>query len=139
MAKQHPPDDVVQIASHLTQMANQLWRWHFGEFSSSDAWSPSVNLYHLPRRVEVCVDLAGVDRKLLDVRVEPGRLTIRGMRQAPEPPRDPEQPLRIIAMEIDHGPFCRVVSLPDRVDLSAVESEYVNGLLWIRLPLREPG
>jgi HSP20 family protein len=133
------PDDVVHLAGQLSQMAGQLWRWHFGEFPGGDSWSPAVNLYHLPRRVEVCVDVAGVDRRHLDVRVEPGRLIIRGVRQPPEPPHEPEQPMRIISMEIDHGPFCRVVALPDRVDLAAVESEYVNGLLWIRLPLRDPG
>lgn len=47
--------------------------------------------------------------------------------------------MRILTMEIDHGSFRRVIKLPERVDLARIESEYKNGLLWVRLPLRDAG
>ena len=47
--------------------------------------------------------------------------------------------MRIVCMEIDHGLFCRVLQLPRQVDLMAISTEYANGLLWIRLPLKSPG
>lgn len=125
----------------ISRAINQLMQQVAGQFDrlhSVGGWCPSVNMYRLERRIEVCVDLSGMQRDAIDVRVEPGRLTIRGIRTAPEPPQG-EQVMRIVAMEIDHGPFCRVMALPPDVDLTRVESNYDNGMLWIRLPLRGQG
>lgn len=117
----------------------QSWTLHvagkFG-FCPVETWAPPVNLYQLPGRIEVCIDLSGVDPKQIDVQIEPGRLIITGNRQTPEPPREPGESLRIIAMEIDHGQFCRTITLPEHVELRRAESEYKAGLLWVRLPLR---
>lgn len=139
MPKNPPNDPVAHASTQMTQMLNRLWQWHESNFCPVDSWSPSINLYRMERRIEVCVDLAGMVARSIDVQVEPGRLTIRGVRAAPEPPRREGEAMRIVSMEIDHGAFCRVIGLPDQVDLTRVESEYTNGLLWIRLPLRIPG
>ncbi|MEE9213134.1 MAG: Hsp20/alpha crystallin family protein [Phycisphaeraceae bacterium] len=132
-------DEFDLLAGQINKIFDHVWHQHFSVFSPTEGWSPPVNLYRLANRLEVCVDLAGVERKSIDVRVEPGRLTIRGLRAAPEPPRDADEVMRILTMEIDHGSFCRVLKLPERVDLARIESEYKNGLLWVRLPLREAG
>jgi len=118
---------------------NGLWHWHGGDFSPRDSWAPSINVYRLTTRFEVCVDLAGVPKHTIDVRVDPGRLVIRGVREAPAPECEDADRLRILSMEIDHGPFCRVIVLPDHVDLGRVQSRYDNGMLWVTLPLRDPG
>ncbi len=131
-------DDFQQIAGQVRNIVGQLSQAHFGDFCSTDSWSPPINLYHLDRRLEVCVDLAGVNKSDIDVRVEPGRLIIRGHRRAPDP-RDQHEGMRIVTMEIDHGPFARLVSLPPNIDLPRVTTEYKEGLLWITLPLRSPG
>lgn len=136
----HPPhDELDQVSDQVAHLVSKLWQWHHGDFCPVDTWAPPINLYRLERRLEVCVDLAGVDRKSIDVNIEPGQLVIRGIRHAPEPPHDQREGMRILAMEIDHGRFCRTIELPNVVDLPRVESEYKNGLLWIRLPLRDPG
>ena len=109
----------------------------FRRFSPTEAWSPAINVYQAPDRLEVAVDLAGIDREQIDVRMEPGRLSIRGVRQAPEPPRrEGEAPMRIVAMEIDYGPFSRTLQIPENVDLPRTTSQYRDGILWITLPLR---
>lgn len=101
-----------------------------------ETWAPAVNLYQLEDRVEVCIDLAGVDAKAIDVQLEAGRLTITGVRATPEPTREAGETIRIVAMEIDHGQFCRVIALPEQVDIRKAESEYRAGLLWVRIPMR---
>ena len=105
-------------------------------FCPVDTWTPSVNLYQLEGRVEVCFDLAGVDPKSIDVQIEQGRLTVSGNRLTPEPVRQADEPIRIVAMEIDHGQFCRVIALPEQVDIRKADSEYKAGLLWVRIPLK---
>lgn len=127
----HPPDQLAMVVSHAF--------YGFSRFSATEAWSPAVNVYQLPARLEVCVDLAGIERKRIDVRVEPGRLLIRGVRPAPDPPaHDGDDALRIVTMEIDYGPFCRTLTIPEQVDLPKVSSAYREGMLWITLPLKPP-
>lgn len=111
------------------------WQWQYEPYCPSEAWSPPVNVYHLEGEVVVCMELAGVDRSSIDVRVESGRLTIRGHRSAPDPRAAGDAPMRILRMEIDHGAFCRTIGLPSESDLAGVTSEYREGLLWVRAPL----
>ena len=134
MASQRSSDP---LAAQLNTAMQQLLSQTFGRYCPDQTWSPSVNIYQLAGRLEICVDLAGVDRDNLAVRVEPGRLEIRGQRQPPDPPDHGEGPMRILSMEIDYGEFCRQIRLPNNVDLNAVESRYTEGLLWIVLPLTE--
>lgn len=96
-----------------------------------------INVYRLPRQIEVCVSLAGVAKQSIDVQVKPGLLTVRGVRRPPEPHMAEDQTMCILTMEIDHGPFCRQVTLPEQADLTKVESEYRQGLLWVHIPLRD--
>lgn len=131
--------DFDQIVGEMSSAMGKLWQWQFGDFSAGDCWSPDVNVYKLARRIEVCVDLAGINKRSLEIRVEPGKLIIRGFRAAPEPPEAKGESMRILCMEIDHGPFTRVIPLPDQIVLAKIESTYELGWLWVRMPLREPG
>lgn len=133
----HEEDEFLRVANRLRNMMNNLWQWRSGDFCPAESWTPPMNLYICGRRLEICFDLAGVDKRTIDLRVEPGRLTIRGTRGAPEPNTREGEDMRIVAMEIDHGPFCRTVPLPMQVDLQRVTSEYTSGFLWVRLPVRE--
>ncbi len=119
-----------------------FFQWQCGSLRGDQQWSPALNLFSIPGkqggRLVACMDLAGVDRNRIEVRVEPGRLLIRGYRHPPEPPRSSTEQLRIVSMEIDHGPFSREIPLPELADLSTVTSKYRDGLLWIEVPLRSP-
>jgi HSP20 family protein len=120
----------------------------FSQFAQTQAWEPAVNVYQVGKLLHVCVDLAGIQRDKIDVRIEPGRLTVSGVRQAPEPgtrkhsqalgtsPGAVASPMKILSMEIDYGAFQRVVQVPRDVDLDAVHSEYRDGVLWITMPLK---
>jgi len=83
--------------------------------------------------VSICVDLAGIDKSLIALQVEPRRVTVRGSRDAPEPI---DQAVQMLALEIDYGPFERQVELPAEVDVEQARAEQENGLLWIYLPLK---
>lgn len=98
-------------------------------------WQPPMNAYRCDKCIRVCFDLAGVDKERIDIQIEPGRLIVRGVRQAPEPGSGEHCPRQILAMEIDHGAFRRELRLPAAVLRDEVTAEHRNGLLWINLPL----
>lgn len=108
---------------------------HFG-LSHGSHWQPPMNAYRCKDGIRVCFDLAGVDKKEIDIEIEPGRLVVQGVRKAPEPSGRKSCAEQILSMEIDHGRFRRELRLPSAVIEEKVTAEYNNGMLWIHLPLR---
>jgi HSP20 family protein len=120
----------------LQDLTSELSRLHFSGFTHH-TWEPAINAYRCEGSIRICVDLAGVDRALIDLIVEPRRVVIRGTRELPEPTDDEGCALQLLAMEIDYGPFMREVPLPVEVEIEQAHAEQRNGLLWILLPLKE--
>src|SRR5215510_8223048 len=103
----------------LHDISYELSRSQFSRFAPR-AWAPAINAYRCEQCIRICVDLAGVERSLIDLTVEPRRLVIRGTRELPEPTGDEGCAQQLLAMEIDYA-----------------HAEQRNGLLWISLPLKE--
>ncbi len=103
----------------------------------NESWKPNVNLYENDTAYLVCVDLAGVDKRQIDVVVEAQTLRIRGARAVPTPEGYPESQqtrMRVHLMEIDHGNFSREVELPADVQTDKIGARHRDGMLWIELP-----
>jgi HSP20 family molecular chaperone IbpA len=106
---------------------------HFSE--AEHQWQPPINAFLCEKGVRICIDLAGVVKANINLTVEPRRVTVRGTREAPEPTTD--HAVRLLALEIDYGPFAREVNLPIEIDVDAARAEQDNGLLWISLPRKK--
>jgi HSP20 family protein len=119
----------------LRDVTYELSRSRFPSFAHS--WEPAINAYRCETCIRICVDLAGVDRSLIDLTVEPRRVVIRGTRQLPEPSHAEGHTVQLLAMEIDYGPFEREITFPVDVEMDKAHAEQRNGLLWISLPLRQ--
>jgi HSP20 family protein len=99
-------------------------------------WRPPVNAYRCDAKLVVFVDVAGVSRDSVDVRVEPGRLLIRGRRPTPEPDSSEMGHCHLLALEIDQGSFERTLDLPPEVNPNDVTTEYRDGLFRISIGLK---
>jgi HSP20 family protein len=130
-------NEFERMHSELSRLADEMRRVCLGAPSPTALWRPAVNAYRLADQFVICVDLAGMDRKNISVRVESRRLRVSGTRPPPEPPRDADAPAQTLAMEIDYGPFERALELPAEVDAERVTANYRDGLLWVTLPLKQ--
>jgi HSP20 family molecular chaperone IbpA len=128
-------DPIRRITLRLLQSAPEDFTFRLASFQfAPPTWQPPINAYRCEKGIRICVDLAGVDRKEIDLRVEPHRVVIRGQRDVSEPKHPLDPAVEMLAMEIDYGPFERIVELFDEVDVEKVHAEQMNGLLWIHLP-----
>jgi HSP20 family protein len=126
-----------RLERELGDIAFNLTRVQFSYFRVPEYWRPAINAYRCADHFVVCVDLAGVEKRVLSVRAEPHRLVISGTRPPPEPVcNEPDQAVTVMAMEINYGAFERVLDLPSEVDPERVTAEHREGLLWIHLPLQ---
>lgn len=126
-----------RLQGRIGDVAYELTKVHFASLPLPHGWTPAINAYHCESCLRICVDLAGVDRADLHLEIAPGKLTLRGRRELPEPEGAQDAAsMKVLAMEIDHGPFTREIHLPLSVQQERVHAEQRNGLLWISLPLR---
>ena len=105
----------------------------FREFSQL-GWVPPVDIYsNGDHELVLKAELPDMTRETIDVTVDDGTLTIKGDKKIAGDVKD-EQFHRI---ERRYGAFNRSFSLPETVDASRVSAEYKQGVLTVRLPLRE--
>jgi HSP20 family protein len=131
----NPNLHLKKLFGQLGDVVCEMTKVHFSQFCP-DNWTPSINAFLLKESIEICVDLAGIDKSMIELRVEPTRLLLQGRRPPLEPVYEGENLAHILAMEIDCGTFERVIPLAPEVDPHRVTAEQRNGLLWIHLPLR---
>lgn len=118
------------------EIAGEFTQIQLAAYATPKTWHPAINAYRCEKGFAICVELAGVDKEQMEVRVESQRVVLRGQRQAPEPVDTGQRAVQVLLMEIDYGPFERVVTLPDTVDPERVTAQQRSGFLWIHLPLR---
>ena len=100
------------------------------------AFSPAVDVYYVadPPRAVVRVEIAGVSVSEIDLEIRDRELVIAGQRRAP----DAEEERLYQQLEIQHGPFRRVVAFGADVDADAARATYEDGMLTVELPIKAP-
>ena len=96
-------------------------------------FTPHVDVAYIgdpPRAVLVQAELAGVDPNHVALEIRGRRLIIAGERRGREATESYYQ-----QVEIEHGPFRRVVGLGVEVDPSAARAVYQDGILTVELPV----
>jgi HSP20 family protein len=98
-------------------------------------FSPRVDVYYTdnPPRAVVKVDLAAVDPADVALEIRGRQLLIAGERRPTEAGGRLYQQI-----EIEHGPFRRVVELGADVVPDEASASYVDGVLQVEIPLAQP-
>jgi HSP20 family protein len=98
-------------------------------------FSPSVDVYYVddPPRAVVKADLAGVDIQDVGLEIRGRQLLIAGERRPAEAAGRLYQQI-----EIEHGPFRRVVELGAEVAADEARASYEDGMLEVEIPLARP-
>lgn len=126
-------DTFHQLAKSMEALMDGVMDPSFFRSAAKDRWEPRLNVYEMPDKLVVCVELAGVQPGELDVEVEKNVLVIRGNRAKPPVPEVTGE-IGVHCMEIDSGPFQRKIALPHELDFASCKATYKNGYVWIVLP-----
>jgi HSP20 family protein len=98
-------------------------------------FSPAVDVYYVddPPRAVVKADLAGIDIQDVGLEIRGRQLLIAGERRPEEAGGRLYQQI-----EIEHGPFRRVVELGGEVVADEARASYEDGMLLVEIPLARP-
>ena len=130
--------DPFKEFAHMQDRLNRAFSDAYGRSDeglfSSGSWLPPVDIYQNGEHELVLkAELPDMARENIDVTVADGTLTIKGEKKLSSDVKE-EQFHRV---ERRYGTFSRSFSLPPTVDASKVGAEYKNGVLTVKLPMRE--
>lgn len=92
-------------------------------------WEPPTDVVETEREIIVLVEVPGMNGREIDVVTDGKILKVSGTRQNITPPGRKQ----FHKLEIQVGPFERLVELPVPVDHSEVSAQYERGILTITL------
>lgn len=103
----------------------------FGGEGVVTPWMPEVDVRENEEAILVQVDLPGMTREEVAVKLENGVLSISGERSRQTTEGDSGS---YHVAERRYGKFTRTFSLPDAVDAEKIRARFANGVLEVELP-----
>ncbi|MCS6772421.1 MAG: Hsp20/alpha crystallin family protein [Kiritimatiellae bacterium] len=102
-------------------------------WSPNPPWAPNADVFEGPEGLVVRVEIAGVPPDSIELVVDDRALLVRGVRRELHAGQ-PTTGYRYRQMEIDFGPFERVIPLPFPVDGDRSRATMQQGMLTVTLP-----
>jgi len=121
--------DIGNLQNSFKQLVDDFFHASLPILGSGTGWGPAVDVCETEDALHVIVDLAGVEKDALSVVVEGNFLRISGRRYSPLEKGN----RRYYQVEIEYGPFERIIRLSVLIDYSTIDARYENGLLHITL------
>ena len=129
-----PFRDFSQLQDRINRVFTEAYGRNDEGLMSSGTWVPPVDIYQNgDQEVVLKAELPDMTREDIEISVDNGTLTIKGEKRLSSEVKE-EQFHRI---ERRYGTFTRSFSLPQTIDTAKVAADYRNGVLTVRLPLRE--
>ena len=103
-------------------------------FTAPSTWMPPVDIFQNgDHELVLKAELPDMSRDDIDINIENFVLTVKGEKKVSTEVKEEQYH----HAERRYGTFSRSFSLPQTVDTGKVAAEYRNGVLTVRLPLRE--
>jgi HSP20 family protein len=134
MVRFDPFRDIAVLQDRMNRLFNETYApRQSDDLMSRGTWTPSVDIYEVEGALVIKAELPDMRREDIDVSVENNTLTIKGERKLDSEIKQEN----FHRVERAYGSFVRSFSLPNTVDSSKIGAEYKNGVLTVKLPVRE--
>lgn len=129
-----PFRELSVVQDRMNRLLGEIYRPGEDDVMRRGAWVPPVDIYDSGNHeLVIKAELPDMSKDEIEITVENNSLTLRGEKKMDSSIKD-ECCHRI---ERTYGAFSRSFSLPPTVDTTKVSADYKNGVLTIKLPLRE--
>lgn len=98
-------------------------------FSADAGFTPSVDVFACDDHHQVVMDLPGVDRAQIKIRLDGAHLVVEGQRALTPPPD-----AQVVAQERGQGSFRRRFLLPENISPEDVSATFEDGILTVKVP-----
>jgi len=102
--------------------------------AQDQAFQPAVELHETSEAYQVRVELPGVKREDIELKLEEDLFVLRGSKEQ----RSLDEEATLHRSETVYGCFERRFRLPHEIEIEAAEANFRDGVLTVKLPKREP-
>ena len=127
-----PLKDLMALQERMNKLFDETFSRGAQEVDVG-AWSPPVDILEQGDEIIIKMEIAEVEQKQIDIKVEGNALTIKGERKLEEGTKRDDY----LRLERPYGLFSRSFSLPTTVDHEKVKASHNDGILRIVLPKKE--
>lgn len=129
-----PFREMAALQNRVNRIFADAYRREDDDLMTRGAWVPPVDIIETDNHeVVIKAELPDLDRDDIHIKVENNTLTISGEKKMDSEVKENQYR----RMERSYGAFSRSFTLPQTVDAGNIAAEYKNGVLTVRLPLRE--
>jgi HSP20 family protein len=130
-----PVHNFLQLQDRINRVFSETYgRGGEEGLMTSGTWIPPVDIFQNgDHEIVLKAELPGMKREDLEITIDNNTLTIKGEKKLTDEVKDDQ----FHRVERRYGVFSRSFSLPPTVDPTKVSAEYKNGVLTLKLPLRE--
>jgi len=126
-----PEDFSIEVEKFFTH----LGRWKRPVVFFEKSWRPHCDVYETSDEIVVLAEISGVSVDDVEIILDGNHLVLRGIRKE----QVSSHRENYHRMEINFGPFERVLVLPALADADGACATYDDGFLEVRLPKVEKG
>ncbi|NOY24209.1 MAG: Hsp20/alpha crystallin family protein [Acidobacteria bacterium] len=124
--------EMRKIESEMKDLVHRARSASYGNEASYANLVPPLDIYEKDGYLVVVMDVPGVEPENLKVRFSHGFLIIAGRKEAPKY----EKKRNFVCLERNFGTFTRKIYIQRPLDFSDVQGELREGILTIRLKMR---
>ena len=130
----NPGREFIQLQDRINRLFSDAYGRSGEEELNQGSWIPPVDIYlNDKHEIVLKAELPDMRREDIQVTIDDHTLTIKGERK----PADDVKEGQFQRIERYYGSFSRSFTLPPNVDASKLSAEYKNGVLTVKIPLRE--
>lgn len=93
-------------------------------------WHPFTNVYEFASKILIEIELAGIMEAEIKMSFKDNYLVIRGLRNE----RIRGANILYHQMEVEYGPFERIIYVPFEINEEGIRGKYEDGFLTVKLP-----
>ena len=128
-----PFRDMVALQERVNRAFGDYRRFD-DDLTARGTWVPPVDIFENEKHELVLkAELPDVNREDINLKVENSTLTLSGEKRFEKDVKEEH----FHRVERSYGSFSRSFTLPQTVDTGRIAADYKNGVLTVRLPLRE--
>ncbi len=128
------PDEYDPFAemNAMQSMMNRMFQQSMGDTGGmpGDFFNPRTDIKESPKEYTITMDIPGMDKSNINVKVENQNLVVSGERSS-ETKED--RVGKVYRHERSFGHFMRVVPLPEDAKTDGVDAQYNNGVLTVKV------
>ena len=136
LVRWEPFRELAALQSEMGRWMNQLGGGSGalgGDGQTSSTWLPAVDAWETDNELVLAFDLPGIPEEKIAVELDDNVLTVSGERERTQETSGD----RFYRYERRFGTFARSVTLPQGVNEEAINADYRNGVLEVRVPKPE--